>query len=151
VTPARVVKAIALCLMMMVPRLARALPGTVYTPVQLGINGATLSTNPQFTLPVHDYTSVTLYINLTYTAATAVTLSCLGGNFADEQASVGVATVPSSGAITMANASWSYPTGGASRLFRIIVGPLADNTLTCIIGGTGATTDTVKVGAYGVH
>lgn len=139
-------------LLFFAPAVARAdTPGTVFTPSFLGINGTQLSTNPSFTISTSGFSSLTVYTNLTYVAASAVTLNCVAGHSTISQAPIGVATVNSTGQITMADASWSYPTGSKSRLFRIVVAPIADGSITCTIGGTGATTDTVKVGAYGVH
>lgn len=116
-----------------------------FDPIALSLNGVALNTSPSFTLRSDGYSTLTVYVNLTRASATAVTMSCTGGPSPSVQAPLGVATVASSGAVSMAASSWTYPVS-ASGVVRMLVGPLNDQWVVCTLGATGAASgDTASV------
>jgi len=137
--------------LLLFPFRAMALPvqGTAFNPNDTGINAALLSSAPATTLRVRNFNALTFYIQSTWGAASALTMNCNAGTIASGMSSpVAVANVGPTGLITMADGAWTYPTGGVSRWYRMMVAPLNDTLVTCTFGGTGATTDTISVYAY---
>lgn len=115
----------------------------IYNPNATGISAVGLTTNPTTTgLRIAGFSNASVYLQLTRASATSLTMTCATGFVSSSGATVsaplGVANVnASTGAISMANAAWSYPVT-ASGTYRILVAPLYDQTLWCTFGGAGA-------------
>lgn len=122
----------------------------IYSPAQLGITNALLTSSPNFTINVKFYNAMTVYVTHTYAAASAIKMSCKAGPGAlILLAPVAVAQVDAAGNITNTDGLFAYASGGATRQYRFIVAPLNDQSLKCTLTGTGATTDTISVYAQG--
>ena len=122
-------------------------PWHYFTPADLGISAATLSSAPSVTLDVGAYVNVTFTVVLTRVAATAFKATCVAGPATGVTAPLTVATVGGSGSITHADATFDWTGVSTTRNFRVSVGPLNDRILTCTFSGTGATSDTISVHA----
>lgn len=108
-------------------------------PTDLGVSVAPLTSSPTFAWRVAGFQAATVNIVYTRGAATAINAACSAGPSVSLAGPVAVANVATSGAITLADGSFSYPVA-ASGNKRFIVAPLNDYMLTCTFTGSGATT-----------
>lgn len=129
---------LAAALLLAAPRALAGSNANWFDPNDTGVKASPLSGSPSATIRTEGYGALTLYMSLTRSAATALNVTCTAGPTPSVQATIGVATVSGSGAITLAPASWSIPVSG-SGVSRIVVGPLNDRFASCTFGGTAAT------------
>ncbi|RZL29621.1 MAG: hypothetical protein EOP64_00015 [Sphingomonas sp.] len=132
-------------LMCLPPSSGRAAITNLLTPVETGVSGSNLSQAPKISLRVSGYTAASIYVFLNRVAASAVNMVCTSGPTVAIQAPVSVAQVNgTSGVITMAPASWTYPVS-SSGMLRMLVSPVNDTFLICTFSGPQASSDTISV------
>jgi hypothetical protein len=118
-----------------------------YSPTQLGISATQLSTCPSFTIPMAGSTSLAVYVNLTWVAASQVTLACsagpaatLTGAFEVNNPNGTTGQIPGNDSLFVRNVS-------SSKLIRINLSPVIDDFVVCTVCGVGATSDSISVWA----
>lgn len=108
-------------------------------------SAALLDTSAAFTMDVVGYSKLTIQLDHTHAAASAITLTCEGSlNGGSTYARI-TATSILAGTGTVTVYTDSYTTGGASSNILLEYGVQGYDKVRCDIGDTAATSDTITV------